>query len=96
MKIIKKKQPEQLDEFFGRKKKPAPIPEKPGINHAWDKHYEMLEWIRKSGVNAYCAGAYLREGTNLSDEEVAEILCSWIYNYDELARYFHWKADDED
>ena len=101
MKIIKEQkeqQPEKLEELFGfgKKKKPAPIPEPPGINHAWDKHYEMLEEIRKTGIGQWAAGMYLSEGTNLSDEKVAEILHSWIANYKELARYFHWKTDEEE
>jgi hypothetical protein len=95
MKIIKKKQPEQLDEFFGRKKA-APVPEKPGINHEWDKHYETLESIRKSGVSPWLAGMYFNEGSNISDEECSQIWYSWIENYNELAKYFHWKTDNED
>lgn len=99
MKIIKeeKTQPEKLEELFGfgKKKKPAPEPEVPGVNHAWDKYYEMLEEIRRTGVSQWTAGMYLSEGTNLSDEQVAEILHSWIANYKELAYYFHWKEDEE-
>lgn len=90
MKIIKnKKEPEQLNELFG-KKKPAPVPEKPGINHEWDKHYQTLENIRRSGVSSWLAGMYFREGTAISDEEAAKVFYSWIENYEELARQFHW------
>lgn len=101
MKIIKHRplteDKEELEELFGRKKKQAALPpENPGINHAWDEHYKMLEGIRKSGVASCLAGMYLRDGTNLSDEELSKIYCSWIMNYDELARYFHWKSDEED
>ena len=100
MKIIKeqKEQPEKLEELFGfgKKKKPAPVPEPPGVNHAWDKYYEMLEGIRKTGVSQWTAGIYLSEGTNLSYEQVAQIVNSWITNYKELAHYFHWEPDEED
>ena len=94
MKIIKEaKEAENLEELFGRKKKaePAPPPEKPGINMEWKKYYEMLEAIRKTGVSQYSAGGYLREGTNLPDELIAEIVYSWIENYDKLAAKFDWK-----
>lgn len=92
MKIIKKKpeQPEQINELFGRKKKPAPVPEKVGINHEWDKYYEMLEDIRASGVSVWLAAGYLSEGVKISTEELSKIWYSWIDNYDELAKYFHW------
>ena len=95
MKIIKhtETKPEELNELFGIKKKaaePAPIPEKPAINMEWKKYYEMLEAIRKSGVSQYLAGGYLREGTNLPDEVIAEIVYSWIENYAVLADKLHW------
>jgi hypothetical protein len=100
MKIIKSTKPvtetENLEELFGRKKKAAPVPEKPGIDHAWDKHYQALEDIRQSGVSSWLAGMYFREGTNISDEEAAKIFYCWIENYAELAKHFHWKTDDEE
>lgn len=100
MKIIKSCKPvteelEALEELFGRKKKAAPPPEKPGINHEWDKHYNTLEDIRRSGVSSWLAGMYFKEGTNISDEEAVQIFHSWIANYQELAKYFHWKIDEE-
>ena len=91
MKIIKNKpEPENLEELFGKKKQPAPAPEKPGINRAWDNYYNVLEDIRKSGVNQWAAIGYFREGINLSDELAAEIFYSWVENYDELSKLLHW------
>ena len=88
MKIIKQKQ-EPLNELFGRKK-PAPVPEKVGINREWDKHYETMEDIRKSGVPTYLVGMYFKEGTAMPDELVSKIFASWLENYDELAKLFRW------
>jgi hypothetical protein len=97
MKISKKKhyeQPEQLDELFGRKKKAAPPPEKPGINPEWEPHYKTLEEIRQSGVSSWLAGLYFREGSNLPDELIQQIFYSWIENYEELARKYHWQVGE--
>lgn len=90
MKIIKKDEPkENLEELFGRKK-PAPVPEKVGINREWDKHYNTMENIRKSGVPTYLVGMYFSEGTAMPDELISKIFSSWLDNYAELAKLLHW------
>lgn len=62
------------------------------INHDWDKHYETLEEIRKSGItNMWGASPYLAAYDNIGIETANSILCSWIDNYSELAKYFNWK-----
>ena len=98
MKIIKNKltdAPEELEELFGRKKtqeveQPAPPPEKPGINRAWDDHYKTLEALRRSGVSSWMAGVYFASESGLPKELANKIWFSWIENYDQLARIFHW------
>lgn len=97
MKIIKQVKPESenLEELFGRKKKqeaeqPAPVPEKPGINRAWDDHYKMLEMIRRSGVSSWLAGSYFMADSGLPEELSYKIWFSWIENYDTLADKFGW------
>ena len=90
MKIIKKDKPkENLEELFGRKK-PAPPPEPVGINREWDKYYNILEDMRKSGVPTYLAGMYFSEGQALPDELIANVFSSWLQNYDELSKLLHW------
>lgn len=62
------------------------------INHDWDEYYEMLEFIRRTGVtNMWGAAPYLKEGANISYELAKEVLLSWIENYDELNKQFHWQ-----
>ena len=90
MKLIKEsKDSKNLEELFGRKK-PAPTPEKVGINHEWDKYYETMESIRKSGVPIYLVGMYFGEGTAMSDDLISKVFTSWLDNYNELSTLFHW------
>lgn len=89
MKIIKHKEQKPITELFGRKK-PTPAPEKIGINREWDKHYETMESIRKSGVPIHLVGMYFSEGTAMQDELISKIFTSWLDNYDELSKLFHW------
>jgi hypothetical protein len=97
MKIIKNKQPEQLDELFGRKKKtepvvePIPAPEKTPINRDWDEHYKMLEALRQTGISQFQAGSYFVVDSGLPTALAQEIVQSWLDNYDELALKLHWK-----
>jgi hypothetical protein len=91
MKIIKKKQPEQLDELFGRKKKQEePVPEVHPINRDWDTHYRTLEMIRKTGVPKDLAGSYFIADSGINEDVAREIFRSWLDNYDELAHLFRW------
>jgi hypothetical protein len=104
MKIIKNKQPEQLDELFGRKKKTEPVvepiqaPEKTPINRYWDEHYKMLETLRKTCRTQFSAGLCFVADSGLPADLAHEIVQSWLDNYDELARKFHWNTawKDED
>lgn len=91
MKIIKKKQPEQLDELFGRKKKQEPVePEVHPINREWDTHYRTLEMLRKSGVSKELAGSYFIADSGIKEPLAREIYLSWLDNYDELAHLLRW------
>lgn len=91
MKIIKKKQPEQLDELFGRKKKQEePVPEVHPINRDWDTHYRTLEMLRKSGVSKELAGSYFITDSGIKEPLAREIYLSWLDNYDELAHLLRW------
>ena len=91
MKIIKKKQPEQLDELFGRKKKQEePVPEVHPINRDWDTHYRTLEMLRKSGVSKELAGSYFIADSGIKEPLAREIFLSWLENYDDLARILRW------
>lgn len=92
MKIIKKKQPEQLDELFGRKtKQEEPVePEVYKINREWDTHYRTLEMLRKTGVSKELAGSYFVADSGLPEDLSREIFRSWLDNYDDLARIFRW------
>jgi hypothetical protein len=91
MKIIKKKQPEQLDELFGRKKKQEePVPEVHPINRDWDTHYRTLEMLRKSGVSKELAGSYFIVDSGIKEPLAREIYLSWLDNYDELAHILRW------
>lgn len=101
MKIIKK-QPEQLDEFFGKKKKEEPAvktsaePVVHEINRDWDTHYRTLEMLRKSGVSKSLAGTYFVVDSGLPEDLAREIYLSWLDNYDTLARIFRWPVEAED
>jgi hypothetical protein len=92
MKIIKKNQPEQLNELFGRKKKQEePVePEVHPINREWDQHYRTLEMLRKSGVSKELAGSYFVADSGLPEDLAREIFRSWLDNYDELAFKLRW------
>ena len=99
MKIIKEaKETENLTELFGRKKKvaepvaPAEPPKKTEINRAWDDHYKMLEAIRQTGKSLFGAGICFVSDSGLPMAFAQEVVQSWIDNYDELARRFHWKT----
>jgi hypothetical protein len=69
-----------------------PETKKHPINHEWDEHYEMLEFIRRTGItNMWGAAPYLAEGANISRDLATKVLLSWIENYDELNKQFHWQ-----
>ena len=63
------------------------------IKEEWDKYYQVLEAIRRSGVtNMFGATPYLQEFCpELSGEEAREILCNWMSNYDELNKKYNWQ-----
>lgn len=61
------------------------------INHEWDKYYEVLESIRKSGkINMWGASLLLAKECQLDEDLARGILISWIYNYDKLCNFFQW------
>jgi hypothetical protein len=98
MKIIKRTEPkqEELNEFFGKKKKaaeplPAPPREKAAINRDWNEHYKMLEALRQTGISQFQAGSYFVVDSGLPTALAQEIVQSWLDNYDELALKLHWK-----
>ena len=64
------------------------------IKEEWNEYYKVLEGIRRTGVvNMWGASSYLKEFCpELSEDEAKEILCNWIYNYNELNKKFEWRT----
>lgn len=51
-----------------------PETKKHPINHEWDEHYEMLEFIRRTGItNMWGAAPYLAEGANISRDLATKV-----------------------
>ena len=63
------------------------------IREEWEKYYQVLESIRKSGItNMFGAAPYLKEFCpELSSKLSQEILVNWIHNYDELNGKYNWR-----
>lgn len=103
MKIIKHKaepKQEELNELFGIKKKvvepasePAAPPVKAQVNRDWDRHYNTLEAIRKTGLTKFSAGLCFVNDSGVPVELAQEVVQSWIDNYDELAFKLHWNTE---
>jgi len=62
------------------------------IKPEWNKYYNTLERIRKSGItNMWGAGPYLARFENIEEKLADEILLNWIHNYTELNKQFGWQ-----
>jgi hypothetical protein len=63
------------------------------IRSEWNKYYEFLEALRKSGAtNMWGATPYLTTMYDeLTEDEATAILLSWINHYDELNKQFGWR-----
>lgn len=63
------------------------------IREEWERYYNILEAIRKSGItNMFGSSPVLRElCPELSASLSNEILCNWIYNYTELNKKYNWQ-----
>ena len=62
------------------------------INDEWSAYYQILEYIRRSGItNMFGAAPYLAEYCNIDLKLAKDILRSWIDNYDELSKKFSWR-----
>lgn len=62
------------------------------INNGWSTYYQILEYIRRSGITNMCGAApYLAKYCNISVELATDVLLSWIENYSELSKKFSWR-----
>lgn len=62
------------------------------INNEWSTYYQILEYIRRSGItNMWGAAPYLAEYCNIDLKLAKDILLNWIENYDELSKKFSWR-----
>lgn len=62
------------------------------INDNWSTYYQILEYIRRSGItNMWGAAPYLAEYCNIDLKLAKDVLLSWIENYDELSKKFSWR-----
>ena len=61
------------------------------IKEEWEHYYEVLEFIRESGItNMWGAAPYLAKYCNIDLKLAKDILCSWIDNYNELNKKYSW------
>ena len=63
------------------------------IREDWEKYYNFLEGLRRTGAcNMYGAVPVLEECfTELSNSEASEVLLSWMDNYEELSKKYAWR-----
>ena len=63
------------------------------IREEWERYYNILEAIRKSGItNMFGAAPYLKEFCpKLSHKEAQVILANWMRNYNELSEKYGWR-----
>lgn len=63
------------------------------IKDEWKDYYNILEFIRDSGVtNMFGAAPYLQQYfPELSKTKATEILLNWMNNYNELSKKYNWR-----
>lgn len=60
----------------------------------WEKYYNYLEKLRKSGVtNMFGAAPWLESRFKIEKELAYDILANWMNNYDELSTMYKWRVD---
>ena len=61
------------------------------INTEWFPYYEVLEYIRESGiVNMFGAAPYLAAYCDIDEKLARKVLANWMENYTELNKIFGW------
>ena len=62
------------------------------IKPEWNKYYNTLEAIRKSGItNMFGAAPYLAAMEGIDEKLARQVLSNWMTNYSELNKQFGWR-----